>query len=59
MVGNRERAKRRIPNYENGGNARKQKEPSLRAPQLVKEIEAKFGVTLTDGHVNYLLRKRG
>ena len=39
--------------------ARKQKDPSLRAPQLVKEIEAKFGVTLTDGHVNYLLRKRG
>ena len=39
--------------------ARKQEEESLRAPQLAKEIEAKFGVTLTDGHINYLLRKRG
>jgi transposase len=39
--------------------ARKQEDESLRAPQLAKEIEAKFGVTLTDGHINYLLRKRG
>lgn len=38
--------------------ARKEADDSLRAPQLVKEIEEKFGVTLTDGHVNYLLRKR-
>ena len=38
---------------------RKQEDESLRAPQLVEEIEAEFGVTLTDGHVNYLLRKRG
>ena len=39
--------------------ARKQEDENLRAPQLAKEIEAEFGVTLTDGHVNYLLRKRG
>ena len=38
---------------------RKQEDESLRAPRLVEEIEAQFGVTLTDGHVNYLLRKRG
>jgi transposase len=38
---------------------RKEEDESLRAPKLVKEIEARFGVTLTDGHVNYLLRKRG
>jgi transposase len=39
--------------------ARKKEDESLRAPQLVKEIRERFGVTLTDGHVNYLLRKRG
>jgi transposase len=39
--------------------ARKKEDESLRAPQLVKEIRKRFGVTLTDGHVNYLLRKRG
>jgi transposase len=38
---------------------RKQEDESLRAPQLVEEIKAQFGVTLTDGHINYLLRKRG
>ena len=38
--------------------ARKEADASLRAPQLVKEIEERFGVTLTDGHVNHLLRKR-
>ena len=38
---------------------RKEEDESLRAPHLVKEIEAEFGVRLTDGHVNYLLRKRG
>jgi transposase len=38
--------------------ARKEADDSLRAPQLVKEIQEKFGVTLTDGHVNHLLRKR-
>jgi transposase len=39
--------------------ARKKEDESLRAPQLVKEIRKRFGITLTDGHVNYLLRKRG
>lgn len=39
--------------------ARKEADDSLRAPQLVREIKDKFGVTLTDGHVNHLLRKRG
>ena len=38
--------------------ARKEADSSLRASQLVKEIKEKFGVTLTDGHVNHLLRKR-
>ena len=38
---------------------RKEEDESLRAPKLVKEIKARFGVTLTDGHINYLLRKRG
>lgn len=38
--------------------ARKQEDAGLRASQLVKEIQEKFGVELTDGHVNYLLRKR-
>ena len=38
---------------------RKEEDESLRAPKLVEEIETRFGVTLTDGHVNYLLRKRG
>lgn len=38
---------------------RKEEDENLRAPRLVQEIEAEFGVTLTDGHVNYLLRKRG
>ena len=38
---------------------RKEEDERLRAPQLVEEIEAEFGVTLSDGHINYLLRKRG
>ncbi len=38
--------------------ARKEADDSVRAPQLVKEIQEKFGVTLTDSHVNYLLRRR-
>jgi transposase len=38
---------------------RRQEDESVRAPQLVEEIKAQFGVTLTDGHINYLLRKRG
>jgi transposase len=39
--------------------ARKKEDDSLRAPQLVKEIQDQFGVTLHAGHVNYLLRQRG
>ena len=39
--------------------ARKKEDKSLRAPHLVVEIEEKFGVKLSAGHINYLLRKRG
>jgi transposase len=38
---------------------RKKQDETLRAPTLVKEIETKFGVVLSAGHINYLLRKRG
>lgn len=38
---------------------RKEQDETLRAPTLVKEIEKKFGVVLSSGHINYLLRKRG
>lgn len=38
---------------------RKKEDDSLRAPQLAEEVEEKFGVTVSAGHVNYLLRKRG
>jgi transposase len=37
--------------------ARKQANARLTAPQLVKEIKAKFEVEFSTGHVNYLLRK--
>ena len=39
--------------------ARKKADEELRAPQLVGEIKEKFGVELSAGHINYLLRKRG
>jgi len=39
--------------------ARKKEDESLRAPQLVDEIEERFGAELSAGHVNYLLRGRG
>jgi transposase len=39
--------------------ARKEEDESLRAPRLAEEIEDKFGVTVSAGHVNHLLRKRG
>lgn len=39
--------------------ARKKEDESLRAPQLVVEIKERFGVELSAGHINYLLRKRG
>ena len=38
--------------------ARKKEDDSLRAPQLAEEVEEKFGLTVSAGHVNYLLRKR-
>jgi transposase len=38
---------------------RKEQDKTLRAPQLAGEIEEKFGMRLSEGHINYLLRKRG
>ena len=38
---------------------RKKQDETLRAPKLATEIEKKFGVVLSAGHINYLLRKRG
>jgi len=37
---------------------RKEQDETLRASKLAIEIEKKFGVALSDGHINYLLRKR-
>jgi len=37
---------------------RKQENDSLRAPQLAQEVEEKFKVKVSAGHINYLLRKR-
>lgn len=39
--------------------ARKEEDDSPRAPQLAEEVEEKFGIEVSAGHVNYLLRKRG
>ena len=39
--------------------ARKEEDEELRAPQLAVEIKEKFGVKISAGHTNYLLRKRG
>lgn len=36
----------------------KEEDDSLRSPQLAREVKEKFGVEVSDGHVNYLLRKR-
>jgi len=38
---------------------RKEQNDQVRSSQLATEIEEKFGVTLSAGHINYLLRKRG
>ena len=38
---------------------RKKQDEDVRAPTLVREIEEKFGVKVSDGHINYLLRKVG
>jgi transposase len=39
--------------------ARKEEDDSLRAPRLAEEVEEKFGIEVSAGHINYLLRKRG
>jgi transposase len=39
--------------------ARGQQDEQVRAPQLAVEVKDKFGVELSAGHINYLLRKRG
>ncbi|HIE18023.1 MAG TPA: hypothetical protein EYP71_07520 [Dehalococcoidia bacterium] len=36
---------------------RKRQDEELTAPELAKEIEARFGKKLSPGHINYLLRK--
>jgi transposase len=38
--------------------ARKEQDEEVRATQLVAGIKEKFGVELSAGHINYLLRKR-
>ncbi|MCP4544598.1 MAG: winged helix-turn-helix domain-containing protein [Chloroflexi bacterium] len=38
---------------------RKEQDEDVRAPALVGEVEERFGVKVSDGHINYLLRKRG
>lgn len=38
---------------------RKRQEAGLTAPQLVEALRQEFGVSLSDAHVNYLLRKVG
>jgi len=38
---------------------RKRQDANLTAPQLVEAFRQEFGVSLTDGHLNYLLRKVG
>ena len=37
--------------------ARKQEDEEARAPQLITEIKEKFGVKISDGHINYLLTR--
>jgi len=39
--------------------ARKEQDEEARSTQLVADIKEKFGVELSAGHINYLLRKRG
>jgi len=39
--------------------ARKEEDEEPRAPHLAIEIKEQFGVELSAGHINYLLRKRG
>jgi transposase len=37
----------------------KEQDETLRAPELAEKIKKKFGVVISFGHINYLLRKRG
>jgi hypothetical protein len=39
--------------------ARKERDEEVRASHLAVEIQEQFGVELSPGHINYLLRKRG
>jgi len=39
--------------------ARKEEDEEPRAPHLAIEVQEQFGVALSAGHINYLLRKRG
>ncbi len=38
---------------------RKRQDETLTAPQLAQEVQEKFGVELSAGHINYLLRQVG
>ncbi len=38
---------------------RREQDEQIRAPQLAVEAKEKYGVGLSAGHINYLLRKRG
>lgn len=38
---------------------RKREDENLRSPQLKREIADRFGVDISEGHINYLLRQRG
>jgi transposase len=37
----------------------KEQDETLRAPALAEKMKNKFGVVISPGHINYLLRKRG
>jgi hypothetical protein len=37
---------------------RKEQDKTLRAPALAEKVKNKFGVVISPGHINYLLRKR-
>jgi transposase len=39
--------------------ARKEEDEDIRASKLAIEIREQFGIELSPGHINYLLRKRG
>lgn len=37
----------------------KQENEQITAPEMVEELKKKYGVDMSAGHINYLLRKRG